>query len=95
MTPVGAESAERVRGGYSVESPWLAAAADDVLNLPAGEDTVGSSGSPCDEVGRRIGRLDADAAVVIAGNVGEHIADIFAEPVHVLAVEPAPACVGR
>jgi hypothetical protein len=31
--PVGAESFERVRGGYSVESLWLAGATDDFLNF--------------------------------------------------------------
>ena len=44
--PVGAESAERVRGGYSVESLWLAAAADDVLNLPVGEERRRRRGQP-------------------------------------------------
>jgi hypothetical protein len=38
--PVGAESAERVRGGDAVESLWLAGATDDLLNFVIGKDAV-------------------------------------------------------
>src|SRR4051794_15500303 len=83
----GAESSERVRGGYSVESLWLAGATDDFLNFLVREDAVRGSGSPCDEFGGGIGRPDGDAAATKAGNVREHVAHIFAEPVYVLAHE--------
>ena len=76
--PVGAESFERVRGGYSVESLWLAGATDDFLNFFVRKDAVRGPGSPCDEFGGHIGRLDGDAALTEAGHKREHVADVFA-----------------